>query len=292
MRYQIENEWLTAEVDAKGAELKSLYNKKREKEYLWQGNPAYWGRTAPVLFPIVGKLQDDVYRLNGKEYSLSQHGFARDKEFRLIEQSDEKVSLQLTSDSQTKENYPYDFQLTITYILKKNRVEVMYEIDNLSEEKMYFSIGGHPGFQVPMTDETTFEDYVVSVHPEGIREKIPLEGPFANMENASMESDLSEGLELSYPLFDRDALIYKMEGRNDLTIHSKMHDHFVRLSFEDFPFLGIWTPPTKEAPFLCIEPWHGLADTVEAAGELSEKVGIQSLEPRKQFQTSYKIEID
>lgn len=291
MRYRVENEWISAEIETKGAELKSLRNKETGKEYMWQGNPAYWGRTAPVLFPIVGRLKEDKYSLNGKEYEMTQHGFARDKEFELIEQQKNCLVFQLASDSQTKEQYPYDFRLRIRYTLRQHTIEVGYEVENLNDERMYFSIGAHPGFQVPMTEETSFEDYAVSVQPKGPRETIPLNGPYADREKARIDARLSEELELRYPLFDHDALIYRMEGQNEVKIHSKQHNHFVRVSFSQFPYVGIWTPPTKEAPFLCIEPWHGLADTVDASGDLSEKVGIRSLESGEMFQTSYQIEI-
>lgn len=291
MRHRIENEWIAAEIETKGAELKSLRNKETKREYMWQGDPVYWGRTAPVLFPIVGKLKEDKYQLNGKEYEMTQHGFARDKEFELIEQQDDRLVFQLTSDSQTKAHYPYDFRLKLQYTLRHNAIEVGYEVENIDDERMYFSIGGHPGFRVPMTEETAFEDYAVSVQPKGPRETIPLNGPYADAGKTRIDDRLREALQLRYPLFDRDALIYRMEGRNEVEIHSKRHEHFVRVSFNDFPYVGIWTPPAKEAPFVCIEPWHGLADTVEASGELSQKMGIRSLEPGGTFQTSYQIEI-
>ncbi|WP_277630190.1 aldose 1-epimerase family protein [Atopococcus tabaci] len=291
MRHRIENEWIAAEIETKGAELKSLRNKETNREYMWQGDPVYWGRTAPVLFPIVGKLKEDKYQLNGKEYEMTQHGFGRDKEFELIEQQDDRLVFQLTSDSQTKEHYPYDFRLRIRYTLRQNAIEVGYEVQNVNNEDMYFSIGGHPGFQVPMTKETAFEDYVVSVNPKEERERIPLNGPYADIEKVRIDDSVSEELKLKHSLFDQDALIYRMEGQNEVTIHSHQHEHFVRVSFSGFPYVGIWTPPAKKAPFLCIEPWHGLADTVEASGELSQKMGIRSLEPGSTFQTSYQIEV-
>lgn len=292
MRYALENKWVMAEVDKKGAELKSLYSKERQKEYLWQGDEEYWGRTSPVLFPIVGRLKEDRYTVENQTYSMTQHGFARDREFDLVEESNHQLTFQLTADSESLEMYPYDFELRITYTLHEKQLNITYYIRNLTDRTMHFSIGGHPGFQVPMTEETQFEDYVVSIQPEGERERIPLEGAFADIENGVQDKEIGKGLPLAYSLFDRDALIYKMEGRSDLIIHSKAHEHYVKVSFEDFPFLGIWTPPSKNAPFLCIEPWHGIADTIDATGELPQKAGIQSLDPNELFQTTYTIEID
>ena len=287
----LKNDRLTVQISAKGAELQSIKNNNDELEYLWQGDPDFWGRKAPVLFPIVGRLKDDEYKYKGNTYSLNQHGFARDLRFQIEEQTDTTARLTTYSTEETKAYYPFDFQLSLTYTLEKNTINVSYLVKNTHpSEDLYFSIGGHPGFNIPMTDDTTFEDYYLSFLPREARRKIPLVGPYLDLDNKTLAQTNTE-IDLRRPLFDHDALIYETKGKNIFSISSEKTTRSVSLTFENFPYTGIWSPPKTEAPFVCIEPWFGIADAIDFAGQLNDKLGIQHLKGTESFSANYTISI-
>ena len=287
----LKNNRLTVAISTKGAELQSIKSSTEGIEYLWQGDSAYWGRKAPVLFPVVGRLINDHYSYKGKKYPLNQHGFARDSEFQVDEQTETMVRLTTCATPESKTYYPFDFQLTLTYTLKDNTVNVSYLVKNThASEDLYFSIGGHPGFNVPMTSDTTFEDYYLSFLPRRSRRQIPLVGPYLDLENKTLGQTNTE-ITLNRALFDNDALIYETKGENVFSIRSEKTPHSVSVSFKDFPYTGIWSPPKKEAPFVCIEPWFGLADATDFTGDLNEKLGIQHLKGMEAFSANYTISL-
>lgn len=287
----LKNNVLAVSISTKGAELQSIKNPTEGIEYLWQGDPAFWGRKSPVLFPVVGRLKNDQYRYKGETYSLSQHGFARDSDFQVDEQTATMVRLTTHSTPDTKIHYPFDFQLTLTYTLVENTVNVRYVVKNThASEELYFSIGGHPGFNVPLTSDTAFEDYHLSFLPSERRQQIPLVGSYLDLAHKAL-GQTDTAIALKRNLFDNDALIYETTGKNTVSIHSEKTDHAVSLTFEDFPFIGIWSPAKKEAPFVCIEPWFGVADTTDFTGELNEKTGIQCLKGAESFSANYTISL-
>lgn len=288
----LENQYLVVTVSEKGAELTSVKNKENQIEYLWQGNPAFWKRQAPVLFPFVGRLKNDQYEYNNKTYPMSQHGFARDYTFNVTHQSESEVALELTANEATKEHYPFDFRLTLTYSLEKQTVRTAYQVENLNhQEKMYFSIGGHPGFNIPLTNETSFEDYYLSFLPKRSRTLIPLKGSYLDFENRTL-GQTNTDIALRRALFDQDALIYETKNKNTFSIRSDKTPHGIAVSFEDFPYVGIWSPAKQDAPLVCIEPWFGIADSIDASGKLEEKMGTQLLEPNGTFNCHYDITIE
>lgn len=292
MAIYLKSDQLTVTITEQGAELTSIKHRKTGIEYLWQGDPDYWGRHAPVLFPIVGRLKNNQYTYQGKTYSLNQHGFARDQVFQVVSQNENEATLQLTATEETKSRYPFDFSLLIRYVVSENSVQVTYAVENRdTEEKMYFSIGAHPGFNVPLTDTTSFEDYYLSFLPRETRKLIPLEGLFVDTANKTI-GQTNTPMALSRKLFEHDALIYETAGTNTFSIESDKTTHKVSVTFEDFPYTGIWSVAQKEAPFVCIEPWFGIADTTDASGKLEEKTGIQSLEPQQNFEAHYQITVD
>lgn len=289
MTVQIENKFLTATFAEQGAELISLKSKENGIEYIWQADPEYWGRHAPVLFPIVGRLKEDTYSYQGKEYHLPQHGFARDSLFEVIEQGAESVSFSLKATKETKKNYPFDFELVITYTLEEQNLTVHYQVENIGQEDLYFSVGGHPAFNVPLESGLSFSDYYLSYSPQKSRTQIPLSGPYADMENKTL-AQTNISLDLTHDLFHKDALIYETKGVNTFTIESDESEHSVSLTTE-MPYVGIWSPTPKEAPFVCIEPWCGIADTTTATGNLVDKVGINHLTPSELFKAHYVISV-
>ncbi|AZP92595.1 aldose 1-epimerase family protein [Enterococcus mundtii] len=286
----IQNDQLIAEISEHGAELISLKSKEHDLEYIWQGDPKYWGRHAPVLFPIVGRLKNDQYVYQGKTYSMGQHGFARDMDFEVAEHEQERAKFVLKSTPETKENYPFDFELVLVYELGGDGITVHYHVENIGEEEMYFSIGGHPAFNVPLEEGLTFEDFYLAFSPRKSRLRLPLAGPFIDMEQKTI-GQTNTNLALFRELFDQDALVFETRGLNAYSIRSEKSSHSVTLSYKDMPYVGIWSPYPKEAPFVCIEPWFGIADTVDSNGQLNEKAGINQLGAHELFKTKYSITV-
>ena len=290
MTVQIENEFLIATFAEEGAELVSLQSKETGIEYIWQGNPEFWARHAPVLFPIVGRLKEDTYMYQNQAYHLTQHGFARDQVFDVIEKGGEEVSFSLKSTKETKKKYPFDFELVITYTLEHQELTVNYQVENTGKEEMYSGIGGHPAFNVPLESSLTFEDYYLSFSPKKSRTQIPLAGPFIDLANKTL-AQTNTSFDLTHQLFENDAMIFETKGQTAITIATDESDHQVTLSYPEMPFVGIWSPTPKEAPFVCIEPWCGIADAVDATGQLAEKFGINKLPANELFKTQYMISV-
>lgn len=285
----IENEKVIVSISAKGAELQSIRLKEDNTEYLWQGDAKYWGRRAPVLFPTVGRLVNDTYFVDGKSYSLTQHGFARDLTFAILEQTETNITYSVTSNEETIQKYPFEFQLLISYTLEETSLRVTYEVRNKNKNNMYFSIGGHPGFNCPLREGETFTDYYLSFSEQETLETSILEGPFLSDKKVVIAEETTE-LPLTYDLFKNDALIFEHMKKQEMTIRSHNHNKFVKFSFEGFPFVGVWTPG-EGAPFLCIEPWYGIADEVNPAKDITEKKGIQKLQANEAFTCHYDITI-
>lgn len=288
MSVTITNDILKATINEHGAELVSL--QANEIEYIWQADPKYWGRHAPLLFPFVGRLKDNQYSYQGKTYPMGQHGFARDKEFKVLEQTKEKVTLVLTSDEETKKVYPFDFALTVSYEIWGEGVRIRFEVENTGNEEMIFALGGHPAFNIPLTDELQFEDYFIAFSPQKSRVKIPLEGPFTNLDQKTI-GQTNTNIQLSRELFKEDALIYETRGLNAYTLGSEESSHSVTLAYNNIPYVGLWSPYPAEAPFVCIEPWWGFADTVDSNGRLEDKKGMNRLDAKERFKTEFSITV-
>ncbi|EOY2822055.1 aldose 1-epimerase family protein [Listeria monocytogenes] len=287
---KLENEVLLVEMKTAGAELTRIFHKDTGLEYLWNADSKFWGRHSPVLFPTVGRLVDDTYLVDGKQYHLGQHGFARDRDFQVIEQTENTVRFELDADEDSLAIYPYKFKLSIIYTIEKNTVAVSYEVENTDNKRIYFSIGAHPAFHLPLTDGTTFEDYYLDFGTEENLETLCLEGPYRSGEIKKIVDEPARYLPLSYDLFKNDALIFEALKQKEMTIKSDKTPHFVKVSFPEFPFVGVWTAKTG-TPFLCIEPWYGIADGAGESVELRDKAGIEHLEPEAVFASEYEITV-
>jgi galactose mutarotase-like enzyme len=282
MNTTIKNSYLIAVINPKGAELISLKTNKN-KEYIWEGNPVFWGKHSPVLFPIVGTLKNNSYHYNETEYHLSRHGFARDMEFQLLEKSENSVIFSLSSSEESFKVYPFDFEFQIIYTLDENKLNITYNIINNNECIMPFSIGAHPAFALP----NSFEDYSLTFeHSENLI-SYELENDLLSDKFTTIKMTDNQ-IPLNYSLFEKDALIFKKLQSKKITILENKNP-FLSVKFNDFPNLGIWTK--NEAPFLCIEPWIGYSDTIHSSGNILEKEGIQLIEPKKTFQCNFNIEI-
>ncbi|HAA6324946.1 TPA_asm: aldose 1-epimerase family protein [Listeria monocytogenes] len=287
---KLENEVLLVEMKTAGAELTRIFHKDTGLEYLWNADSKFWGRHSPVLFPTVGRLVEDTYLVDGKPYHLGQHGFARDRDFQVIEQTEKSVRFELDADEDSLAVYPYKFKLSIIYTIEKNTVAVSYEVENTDNKRIYFSIGAHPAFNLPLTDGTTFEDYYLDFGTEENLETLCLEGPYRSGEIKKVVDKPAQYLPLSYDLFKKDALIFEALKQKEMTIKSDKTPHFVKVSFPEFPFVGVWTAKPG-TPFLCIEPWYGIADGAGESVELRDKAGIEHLEPEAVFASEYEITV-
>ncbi|EDN9937942.1 aldose 1-epimerase family protein [Listeria monocytogenes] len=287
---KLENEALLVEMKTAGAELTRIFHKDTGLEYLWNADSKFWGRHSPVLFPTVGRLVEDTYLVDGKPYHLGQHGFARDRDFQVVEQTEKSVRFELDADEDSLAVYPYKFKLSIIYTIEKNTVAVSYEVENTDNKRIYFSIGAHPAFNLPLTDGTTFEDYYLDFGTEENLETLCLEGPYRSGEIKKVVDEAARYLPLNYDLFKNDALIFEALKQKEMTIKSDKTPHFVKVSFPEFPFVGVWTAKAG-TPFLCIEPWYGIADGAGESVELRDKAGIEHLEPEAVFASEYEITV-
>ncbi|MBV1571347.1 aldose 1-epimerase family protein [Listeria monocytogenes] len=287
---KLENEVLLVEMKTAGAELTRIFHKDTGLEYLWNADSKFWGRHSPVLFPTVGRLVEDTYLVDGKPYHLGQHGFARDRDFQVVEQTEKSVRFELDADEDSLAVYPYKFKLSIIYTIEKNTVAVSYEVENTDNKRIYFSIGAHPAFNLPLTDGTTFEDYYLDFGTEENLETLCLEGPYRSGEIKKVVDEAARYLPLNYDLYKNDALIFEALKQKEMTIKSDKTPHFVKVSFPEFPFVGVWTAKAG-TPFLCIEPWYGIADGAGESVELRDKAGIEHLEPEAVFASEYEITV-
>ena len=278
----LSNDVISAQINTLGAELCSLKNTEN-KDFIWEGDPAYWGKHSPVLFPIVGTLKNNTYTHNNKEYILTRHGFARDMEFELVDLTANTATFSIQSNSTTLASYPFQFELQIQYTLFHSTLEIAYKVINKDTTEIPFSIGAHPAFPLP----GNFENYALEFEKVEPLEYTLLENDLVSTQTETIATN-SNFVPLTYKLFERDALIFKKLESKSLTIVEKEIPR-LKVHFEDFPNLGIWTK--VGAPFLCIEPWFGYSDTTETNGNLFEKEGIIVLKSTDTFQTKFCIEI-
>ncbi|RYZ57108.1 MAG: aldose 1-epimerase family protein [Chitinophagaceae bacterium] len=283
----IANNQLQVKIDPRGAELKSVFHKENNLEYIWQGNPAFWAKSSPVLFPIVGELKEKSYRYKGRSYQLSRHGFARDKEFTVSRQEESAVTFSLESSDETRAVYPFDFIFSLTYTLEANSLRVRYGVSNKGAEEMLFSVGGHPAFNLPLAEGTTYNDYRLEFAREETTGRWPIskDGLIEKTPQPLLQN--SDRLPLSKDLFAKDAVVLKQLQSDSVQLVSDKTPHGLEFFFEGFPYLGLWAAPG--ADFLCIEPWCGIADSVDASGELADKEGINKLTAGEQFEVEWKV---
>lgn len=285
--YKISNDVYELTVSEHGAEIRSL--KKNGRELMWQADPKFWGRTSPVLFPLVGNYWEKKSRFDGKVYEMSQHGFARDQDFCLVSQSDEELVFELKENAETLAKYPFSFVLRLSYRLGAEGVEVGWSVKNPSDSPIFFSIGGHPAFNCDLeTDGLMFKKKGSKV-AEPITAKI-IEGDGSGcLSERTKDVPLNDGvMKLSYDLFDEDALIIEDQQADTVALLDSEGKEVLSVSF-DSPLFGIWSPTGKKAPFVCIEPWYGRCDRVGFTGDISEREYGNKLEANEEFSVHYFI---
>lgn len=280
MLISLKNHAITAVIDQTGAQMLSLKDDKG-KEYLWQRNPEYWGRTSPVLFPAVGNCRGGKTIFDGTWHELKKHGFAKDMEFRTRRQSDEEVSLILEDTEETRESYPYKFSLVMDYRLTEDGIEIEYQVENRDPKRLYYCLGAHPGFNCPLKEGERFEDYQLRFEKEEDCHSIVYDLDALQFDRASRgyHLDHTDVLPLTYGLFDHDAIYFEgLKSKKVSLVHGGTGNG-VEVSFADFASVAFWTPVGKKAPFLCIEPWNGSAVCSDEDDQFAHKHDVQSLEP-------------
>lgn len=286
----LNSESATVEIRPIGAELISFKRKDTGREYMWSGDAEFWTGRSPVLFPIVGSVYDGVMRAEGGKYALKNHGFARNREFRLVESEESRAVFHLSADEETLAIYPYKFALTLTYTLEGSNLRIQYRVDNDDDKPIYFQLGTHPAFNCPIGGDGEFEDYVLEFNQEETLERFFVTGGNIQIPDKS-EIVLEKGtvLPLTRAQFEEGAMIFRDVKSDRVTLKSDKSEHSVSVAYENFPYLGVWQP--KNAPFVCIEPWHGLADADKFDGELKDKELAVGLEPGEYFEAALVIEV-
>lgn len=281
----LQSEQLSICIEELGAELSSVKNQSG-LEFLWQADKEVWPRHAPVLFPIVGKLKGDRYLYQNNSYTLTQHGFARDKQFKLLHQSDTSCIFELRSDVETSKLFPFDFIFQICYQLNGNKLITEYNIQNPSQETIYFSVGAHPGFNCPLLEHESFDDYYLEF--ESDHYSLTELNSGLRKENR-YDLNLNENkLNLSSSLFDKDALVFENTQINEIKLASKKSPHSILMECRNWPFFGIWSKKACNK-FVCLEPWYGIADKENATQQWIEKEGLIKLDAKQQFACSFSI---
>ncbi|TZF84672.1 aldose 1-epimerase family protein [Pedobacter sp. BS3] len=285
----IENELLKVVIRSKGAELSSLINKQTETEHIWYADPQVWPWHAPNLFPVVGGCINNEIRVDGTAYPMQRHGFARHSQFMKIEHTDTHAQFSLPYNPDTLKVYPYKFEFQVLYDLFGNKLRVSYKVINRDDKDIYFSVGAHPAFTVPFYTGEKYADYYLEFNNGESLERYILspEGFFTG----ETEPVVLQGnkLPLNAELFANDALVFKNLQSREVSIKSDRHEHSLSVSFPHFNYLGIWAKPG--APFVCIEPWLGCADTVNKATDIGNKEAIQKVEHGHVFETEFYIAV-
>ena len=290
MNYQIANEHMSVTVSDLGAEMLSL--KKDGTEYLWNGDAKYWPERSPLLFPYVGRFTDGKYRLNGTEYEMDIHGFARKMPYTLVEQTKNTLVFELTDNDDTYQMYPYHFQLQVQYELNEQTVGITYQVLNLSDERMYFGIGGHPGFALPFDEGLDFSDYYLEFDGVSFPTRVGhTEACFLSGVNETFPLKDNKYLLLAHNMFDDDAIV--LQNMSDkVTLKSDKGQRKVTVSYPDLPYLGLWHAPKTEAPYICIEPWTSLPSRQGVVEEFRYKYDLIRHGAEAFYENTWSIKVE
>lgn len=289
---KIENEQLSVTISTLGAELQSVYSKLYSFDYLWHdNNRGYWKRHAPILFPFVGRSNQDSYLVNNQTYHMTQHGFIRDQEFSVIESDDTHVILKFVASEKTMQVYPFNFEFIVHYELTAMGLNTTFEVINTSMLQMPFALGSHPGFAL----ENDLSNYELRILPEDSQRQLEQFGiqpaPFRDGSVKSLEGGSGNYIALSHRLLDDGLIIIANEDLQSIRLHSNSTQRNVTISLVDFPYVAIWSPEKKNAPFICVEPFAGLPDKYGQPGDLFKKLGNNILDPGKSKQFKYTLNL-
>lgn len=291
MEHRIHNDLFTVTVSEKGAELQSIRSAEGT-EYLWQGDPAFWEGRAPTLFPYVGRLTRQTYTYEGKSYHMAIHGFAPTARFRAVQTDDAHLRLLLSDSPETLEQYPFRFDFEAEYALEGRRLTVTYRVTNNDSKTMYFALGGHPGFRVPLEPGKEFDDYWLEFAEACLPDQVQFtDACFITGEETPYPLEEGRRLPLHHDMFDHDALFFKKTART-VKLCCAGGTRSVTMSFPDLPVLGIWHMPKTTAPYVCIEPWSSLPARQDEITDLKQQEDLISLEAGKTYETSWYMELN
>lgn len=278
----IKNEFLTAKINEMGAELKGL--EFNGTKYIWEGSPDTWAGSAPLMFPVCGGLKDDKYILNGKEYTLGKHGYARKKLFEVESVTDDSAVFLHKSNDETKKAFPFDYELRLIYTLSGKTLKVDYSLKNLSDDTMYFNIGSHEGYYTP----EGIEDYDVIFPQNETLGAYVLYGNILSNQKLPIIKDQN-----ILPLYDKyftiDALVFKDLKSKSAMLRNRKTGKALRIDFPDDNYFVLWHVPN--APYICLEPWNGIHDIVGSSYDITEKEGITALNANAEFKHTHSITI-
>ena len=290
MKYQIKNDKLQVEILSLGAQMCSIKDTDGT-EYLWQGNPKYWSDMAPNLFPYIARMTDKKYTVYGNTYEMDIHGFAKDTEFDVKQLNDSHILFSITDSEETRKQYPFTFVFEVEYRLEGNKLLITYGVKNKVDKVMYFGVGGHPGFNVPMEEGLAFEDYYLEFDTGEVAERVGFSEDCFVMGN-NVRYPLKDGkrIPLRHDLFDDDAIILTNMSRG-VKLTSDKGKKAIHVSYPDMPYLGFWHWPKTDAPYICIEPWSSLPSRKGIVEDLATQPGLVALKPNGEYQNQFCIEI-
>lgn len=290
MNYVISNDTLSIVVSSLGAELQSIYSNKIQ--YLWDGDPEFWPERSPLLFPFVGRLTDGQYCYNGSMYPMNIHGFSRKMDFSVTDRTRYSIVLSLTDTAESFEIYPFHFVLKVGYTLKENTIHIKYQVENNSDDTMYFGIGGHPGFRVPIEDGLAFSDYFLEFSAKHTPTRVGHnETCFLNGYDTVFFLEEQRKLPLKHSMFDEDAIVLK-DVADSVVIKSDKSIHSITVTYHDMPYLGLWHAPRTEAPYICIEPWTSLPSRQGIIEDFQFKSDLIRLHAQDIYQNQWEIAIE
>ena len=284
MRYTIENSNITVIIESFGAELVSLINEANKKEYIWQKNSKFWGKSSPILFPFIGSLKNEKYIYENKEYKLSaKHGFARDNEFKVFDKGKNFIEFLFESNKETLKEYPFEFKLFLKYSILEKNLKITYKVVNNSKGIMYFSLGAHPAFNI-LEEET----HQIEFEKDEIGNTKLLKGSFIDGEK-TREIFKGKLFNLNKNGLEEDTIILENTNSKKIWIKNNKNDKILEIEYEGFKYLAFWNIPNSG--FICVEPWDGLPDCYNTDGELTDKVGIQKLYENEEYSKDINIKI-
>lgn len=289
MEYSLKNSLMEIRVESLGAELIGMKDLTTDVEYIWQKDPKYWAKSSPILFPFVGALKDDRYFYEGKEYKLtSKHGFARDYEFQMSDQGDDYLEFLFASNDETKKVYPFNFKLYIRYIIKDKNLRIEYRVESTGEKEMYFSLGAHPAFNIPVGNGIEFSDYYLEFEKDETGEVKTFNGTLISSQK-KIKAFEGKILDLDRDTFINDALIIEKPNSDVVYLKNRKNSKEIKFVYKGFKYIAFWNKPGAE--YICLEPWNGISDFDNASGNLKEKAGIEKIEKDEVYHRTLDITI-
>lgn len=291
MQFTISNSQLQVSVKAKGTEICSIKSLQTEKEFMWQADPNIWSSHAPVLFPAIGSFKNDVCSIEGNEYAIPKHGFIRHNEDIVLSNTAEtSLHFTLAHSEKTHAVYPYKFRFHILFELEGNKLIIKHKVENLDQKEIHFALGAHPAFKCPLNEGEQYSDYYLEFEEAEHGKRTLLSSSGLISDRTELVLDNTKVLNLTPDLFNDDALIFKKLKSKKVSLKSRKSKQTLTVSYSDFKYLGIWAKPN--APFVCIEPWLGIADHENTDGDYLKKDGLISLPIGDTFEAEYAIKIE